>query len=176
MAGLAPAIHVLFASVKERRGCPAQGRASRIFRTVLSDYIEQLAKEARSIAYRGDVTAQPCVEAEAATGGMERKHKHHDREEYILPWPLGGSAGPINAEPQVQHENDSKRADESDPDAENERHGKGELGKEDDGIKNIEVRKIDRSYQLAMKFERGPIGHLFGPVLQAPRHRQRQLP
>src|SRR5262249_42846727 len=107
---------------------------------------------------------------------MQRKEEHHHRKEYVGPWPLGGRAGPINAEPQVQHEYYSKRADESDPDAEDERHGKGELGKKDDGIEDVEVRKIDRSHQLAMKFERGPVGHLFGPVLQALRLRQRQLP
>src|SRR5262249_7213679 len=143
---------------------------------VSPDHIKQLAEKSFSIPYSRDVAAQPGVEAEAAARRMQRKEEHHHRKKYVGPRPLGGRAGPINAEPQVHHEYDSKRADESDPDAKDERHGKGELGKKDDGIEDIEVGKIDRSHQLAMKFERGAVGHLFGPVLQAPRYRQRQLP
>src|SRR5215831_11162304 len=123
---------------------------------VSPDHIKQLAKKALSISHRGDVAAQPGVETEAAARRIQRKEEHHHRKKYVGPRPLGGSAGPINAEPQVQHEYDSKRANEPDPEAEDERHGKGELGKKDDGIEDIEVGKIDRSHQLAMKVERGP--------------------
>src|SRR5262249_22075942 len=107
---------------------------------------------------------------------MQRKEKHHHRKEYVLPRPLGGTAGPINAEPQVQHEYDAKHADQTHAEPENERHGKGELGKNDDGIEDIEIGKVDLGYQLAMKRERGALAHLFDPVLQAAGDRQRQLP
>jgi hypothetical protein len=66
----------------------------------------------------------------------------------------------------VQHEYDRKCADEAHAEPENERHGKGELGKKDDGIEDVEIGKIDVGHQLTMKRERGAVGHLFGPVLQ----------
>src|SRR5262249_2893628 len=124
----------------------------------------------------GQVAGKPGSETEPGAGGMKRKKNHHHRKEYVRPRPLGGTAGPINAEPQVQHEYDAKHADETHAEPENERHSKGELGKKDDGIEDIEIGKIDRGHQLVMKLEGGTAGHLLGPVLQALRLRQRQLP
>src|SRR5499433_4360246 len=141
--------------------------ASRRSAPILADDIEQRAEKALSIPHSCHVAAQPRIETEASTGGMQRKEKHHDGKEYVLPRPLGGGAGPINAEPQVQHEYDAKHADQTHAEPENERHGKGELGKKDDGIEDIEIGKIDLGYQLAMKRERGALAHLFDPVLQA---------
>src|SRR5262245_27630835 len=91
---------------------------------------------------------------------MESKEKHHDGKEYVLPRPLGGGAGPINAEPQVQHEYDAKHADQTHAEPENERHGKGELGEKDDGIEDIEIGKIDLGHQLAMRRQSGSLDNL----------------
>src|SRR5262249_57207173 len=102
-------------------------------------------------AHSGKVAAQQGIKAEAPTGGMQREEKHHHRKEYVRPRPFGGAAGPVNAEPQVQHEYDAEHADQTHAEPENERHGKGELGKKDDGIEDIEIGKIDRGHQLAMK-------------------------
>src|SRR5262245_20720965 len=150
--------------------------ASKRSAPILADDIEQRAEKALSIPHSCHVAAQPRVETEAATGGVQRKEKHNHRKEYVRPRPLGGTAGPINAEPQVQHEYDAKHADETHAEPENERHSKGELGKKDDRIEDKEIGKIDRGHQLAMKLEGGAAGHLLGPVLQALRLRQRQLP
>ena len=128
---------------------------------VSPDYIKQPAKEALSVPHSRQVAAQPGIEAEAATGGMQRKEEHHHRKEEVGPRPFRRTAGPINAEPQVQHEYDSKHADKAHTEPENERHGKGELGKKDDGVQNIKIRKVDRGHQLAMKLERSTTGHLF---------------
>jgi len=43
-------------------------------------------------------------------------------------------------------------------------------------IEDIEIGKIDLRDQLAMKREGSALAHLFDPVLQATRDRQRQLP
>src|SRR5262249_11485689 len=111
---------------------------------VSPDHIKQLAKKALSIPPRPDVAAKPGVETEAAARRIQRKEEHHHRKKYVGPRPLGGSAGPINAEPQVQHEYDSKRASEPDPEAEDERHGKGELGQKEDGNEKKQVSQIRR--------------------------------
>src|SRR5262245_56559989 len=103
---------------------------------------------------------------------MQRKEKHHHRKEYEGQRPLGGAAGPVNAKPQVQHEYDAEHADQTHAEPENERYGEGELGKEDDGIEDIEIGKINLGHQLAMKRERGALAHLLDPVLQAARNRQ----
>src|SRR5262249_48044499 len=145
-------------------------------RRTLTHNSAQHPQNAFPLPHSGQVAAQPRIETEAAPGAMQREEKHHHRKEYVRPRPLRGTAGPINAEPQVQHEYDAEHADQTHAEPENERHGKGELGKKDDGIEDIEIGKIDRGHQLAMKLERSTVGHLFGPVLQAARDRQRQLP
>src|SRR5258708_18834481 len=107
---------------------------------------------------------------------MQSKEKNHHQKEYGPPRPRGGTAGRVNAEPQVQQEYDAKHADQAHAEPENERHGKGELGKKDDGIEDIEIGKIDLGDQLAMKRERGALAHLFDPVLQAAGDRQGAAP
>ena len=76
----------------------------------------------------------------------------------------------------MQHEYDRERADETYAEPQNERHGEGELGEENDGIEDIEIGKIDVGYELTVELERGAFAHLLGPVFQAARHRERQLP
>src|SRR5262249_29131801 len=76
----------------------------------------------------------------------------------------------------MQHEYDAEDADEAHAEPENERYGKGELGKKDDGIQYVQIRKIDSGNEFAMKLEGRTARHLFGPVLQTAGHRQRQLP
>src|SRR5262245_26299918 len=70
------------------------------------DDMEELAEQSATVAHCRHVAAQPGVETEAAPGRMQRKHEHHDGEEDIFPRPLRRLAGPIDAEPQVQHEDD----------------------------------------------------------------------
>src|SRR5262249_5611747 len=141
-----------------------------------SYHVEPRAEKALSIPHRRHVAAQPGIETEAAAGGVQGEEEHDDRKEYVLPRPFSGAGGLVNAEPEVQHEYDAEHADETDPESENERYGEGEFGKKDDGIQNIQIGKINRRHQLAMKSERTAARHLFGPVLQPARDRQRQLP
>src|SRR5262245_61861957 len=101
---------------------------------------------------------------------MEREKEHHDGKENVGPWPPGRTARPINAEPEVKHEYDRQRADQTYAEPENERYGECEFGEENDGIEDVEIEKIDRGDQLAMEFERGALAHLLGPVFQAARH------
>src|SRR4030088_396759 len=39
---------------------------------------EQLPDDADAISHRRDMPAQPSIETEAAPGGMDREHEHHD--------------------------------------------------------------------------------------------------
>jgi hypothetical protein len=68
---------------------------------VSPDYIKQPAEETLSVPHSRHVAAQPGIEAEAATG-MQRKEEHQHRKEEVGPRPFRRTAGPINAEPQVQ--------------------------------------------------------------------------
>src|SRR6266851_6459324 len=101
------------AAAASRTGCLALGSGTRRatcgpgLRSARD--VEQLAEQAGSISYRSNMAPQPGIETEAAPGGMEREHEHHDRQEHVGPRPFGGIAGLINAEPEVQHEYDSKR-------------------------------------------------------------------
>src|SRR5262245_56558699 len=119
---------------------------------------------------------QPCVETEATPGGMEGEEEHHRGEEDVGPRPLRRAARSIDAEPEMQHEYDAQRADETHAEAENERYGEGELGAENDGMEEVEIGKLDTGHELAMELERGALAHLLGPVFQTARHRERQLP
>ena len=67
----------------------------------------------------------------------------------------------------MQHEYDAQRADQTHTEPENQRHGEGELGQENDGVEDIEIGKIDLRHQLAMERECGALAHLLGPILQA---------
>src|SRR5712691_10438691 len=122
------------------------------------------------------MAAQPRIETEAAAGGMQREKEHDHRKEYVGPRPFRGIAGPINAEPEVQHEYEGKRADQPHAEPENERHGKGDLGQKDDGIEEMEIGKVDVGHELAMNLEGSAVAHLLGPVFQTARDRKRQLP
>ena len=57
--------------------------------------MEQRAEKAPSITHRRYIAAQPGIETEAATGGVQGKEEHDDREEYVLPGPFGGAARQI---------------------------------------------------------------------------------
>src|SRR5262249_20480978 len=84
--------------------------------------------------------------------------------------------GPIDAEPEMQHEYDCKRTDEAHAEPEDQRDRESELGEKDDGIQNMKVWKIDFGDEVTMKCECGTAAHLLGPVFQAAGDRQRQLP
>src|SRR5262249_8835601 len=165
-------------------GSKATARASGLCRTphlrgparALARDVQNLAEEAGTIPHRSDVPTQPCVETEAAPGGMEGEEEHHQAEKDIGPRPLGGASRSIDAEPEMQYEYDRQGADEPHAEPQNERYGEGEFGEENDRIEDVEIGQIDLGHQLAMELERGAFAHLFGPVFQAAGHRQRQLP
>jgi hypothetical protein len=150
--------------------------ALRGFASRSADQVEERPQYAGSITDGGDVPAQPGIEPEAPAGGMEREKKHHHRKKYVGPRPLGGITRPVDAEPQVQHVDDCKRADQTHPQAENERHRKRELSDKDDGAENVEIRKIDVPHQLAVGCEGRALAHLLDPISQALGGRKRQLP
>src|SRR5262245_32397451 len=122
--------------------------------TALSSNTEQLAEETGPIPDCRDLAPKPGIETENAPGGVEREEEHHDRKEYVGPRPFRRSAGPINPEPEVQHEYDCKRADQAHAESEDQRDREGELGQKDDGIEDVEVGKIEARHQLTMELER----------------------
>ena len=48
-------------------------------------------------------------------------------------------------------------------DAKDQGRCEGKLGAEDEEVEDIEIRKVDGPYELAMELESGPLGHLLHP-------------
>src|SRR5260370_1429886 len=136
--------------------------------------VEEPADKALPVAHRGHFAAQPSIKAETAAGALERKQEHKEGEEHVRAWPLGRIV--IEAERELQRIGDGEHADEAHCEPEDHRPSEYELGEKNNRSKHAHVRQHDILQEGAVKLERRVGRFLFGPVLQAIGHRQRQFP
>jgi hypothetical protein len=94
--------------------------------------------------------------------------------EDVVPGPLGIVV--IEAEPEVGHEGEADQAHQPHAHAQHERGGHRELGYEDCRVEQVDVGQQDVADQGGVPGIGGVVGELLGPILEAARDGQRELP